>query len=123
MIKVYIAGPYSADNTIGTLKNIGKGERLAGKVLRAGFAPHCPWHDKDHIIQTPDYDYSVLMLQEVSLAWLLVSDCVLLLPGWEKSRGTLREIEIAEAKGIPVYYSLEELIAWESDWPEAPDAE
>ena len=123
MIKVYIAGPYSADNTIGTLKNIGKGERLAGKVLRAGFAPHCPWHDKDFSIKLPDVDFTVQQLYDYSIAWLLVSDCVLLLPGWEKSKGTLREIEIAEAKGIPVYYSLEELIAWESDWPEAPDAE
>jgi hypothetical protein len=111
MKRIYIAGAYSADNVIDVLRNIGRGERLAGEVFRAGFAPFCPWHDKDYVIQSPDAEYTVQQFYDYSIAWLIVSDAVLLVPGWEKSLGTRREIEIAEAHDIPVFETLDELIA------------
>ena len=37
------------------------------------------------------------------MAWLEVSDAVVLVPGWEQSNGTKKEIEVAEKLGIPVY--------------------
>jgi hypothetical protein len=35
---------------------------------------------------------------------------MILVPGWENSKGTLAEIARAEELDIPVYYSMEELI-------------
>jgi hypothetical protein len=39
MIKVYVAGPYSADNVVDVLKNIGAGEHMAGQLFQDGYAP------------------------------------------------------------------------------------
>lgn len=46
MIKVYVAGPYSADNVIDVLKNIVRGEHMAATLFQLGYAPFCPWLDK-----------------------------------------------------------------------------
>ena len=40
----------------------------------------------------------------------LYQDAVLVVPGWENSTGTKKEIEVAINLGIPVFYTLEELI-------------
>ncbi|MGD8707124.1 MAG: DUF4406 domain-containing protein [Nitrosopumilaceae archaeon] len=105
-IRVYVAGAYSACNVLDVLKNIGKGEKLSLEVFKAGF---CPWHDKDFIIHDPDFEYTVDMFYNYSLAWLEVSDCVLLVPGWENSIGTKKEIEMAKELKLKIYYSLEDL--------------
>jgi nucleoside 2-deoxyribosyltransferase len=109
MKRVYIAGAYSANNVIDVLKNIGRGEHLAAKLFFAGYAPFCPWHDKDYIIKRPDAIVCVDAFYEYSLAWLEVSDCILLVPGWEKSKGTLAEIEFANKRGIPVFETFEHM--------------
>jgi len=38
------------------------------------------------------------------MAWLSVSDMVVVLEGWEQSEGTKAEIKRAEELGIPVTY-------------------
>lgn len=110
MKRVYIAGAYSADNVIDVLKNIGRGEFLAAEVFRRGYAPFCPWHDKDYIIKRPDDDFKVTQFYSYSLTWLEVSDCVLLVPGWENSEGTKFEIKFAKDRNIPVYLTIGELM-------------
>jgi hypothetical protein len=109
-IKVYIAGAYSADNVIDILKNIGRGEKLAAEIFNCGFSPFCPWFDKSFIIHEPESDYKVEQFYEYSIAWLLVSDCLLLADGWENSKGTLKEIEIAKEMKKPIYYNIIELL-------------
>lgn len=44
---------------------------------------------------------------EVDYEWINVCDCILRLPG--KSTGADLEVAHASMKGIPVFYSLEEL--------------
>lgn len=114
MKRVYVAGPYSADNVIDVLKNIGRGRRACAILFNAGFYPFCPWHDASYVYDNPDAVFDVKQFQEHSMAWLHVSDCVVLLPGWEKSKGTLAEIERAKNLSIPVYYSLDEFFSWEA---------
>lgn len=109
MKRVYIAGPYSANNVLGVLKNIGRGEKMAAKLFSLGFAPFCPWHDKSFVIDRPDDDFTVEQFYKYSLAWLEVSDAVLVLPDYQESKGTLAEIERAQELRIPIYYSLEAL--------------
>lgn len=109
MIKVYVAGPYSADNVLDVLRNIGRGEQLAAELFQMGFAPFVPWHDKDFVIKQPEGNFEVGIFYKYSMEWLRVSDCVLVLPGYTKSKGTLAEIAEAERLNIPVFYSIDEL--------------
>ena len=44
-IKVYVAGPYSADNVISVLENIKNGIRVSVEVFLAGYSPFCPFID------------------------------------------------------------------------------
>lgn len=110
MKRVYLAGCYSADNVLDVLKNIGRGEYYAGKLFMSGYAPFCPWHDKNYVITNWDADFTVPMFYDFSMAWLEVSDMVIVLSGYEKSKGTLAEIKRAEELGIPVYYDINEFI-------------
>ena len=109
MKKVYVAGAYSANNIIDCLKNIGRGEHYSAEIFMMGFAPFCPWHDADYVIKNWDKDFTVKMFYDYSMAWLDVSDCVFLVPGWENSKGTLAEIERAKELKLPVYTNLEDL--------------
>lgn len=108
--RVYVAGPYSADNVLEVLRNIGKGQKACANLFKLGFAPFCPWHDKSYVYDNPDETFTVPMFYEYSMAWLEVSDAVMVLPGYETSKGTLAEIKRAEELGIPVFYSEHDLI-------------
>ena len=110
MKRVYVAGAYSATNVIDVLDNMRKGMRLSTEVMLAGFAPFCPWLDYHFQLMLREGEaLSVKDYYEYSLAWLEVSDAVLLVPGWENSKGTIAEIERAEQLGIPVYTNLHEV--------------
>ena len=109
MKKVYVAGPYSADNVLDVLKNIGRGQKACVELFKRGYAPFCPWHDKTYVIDDPDFDFTVQQFYDYSMAWLEASDAVLVLEGYERSKGTLKEIERAKELGIQVFYSIETL--------------
>ena len=112
MIKVYVAGAYSADNVIDVLKNIGKGETEAANLFKLGFAVFTPWHDKDYIIKNPYQDWPVKHFLDNSMAWLEVSDIVYVIPGWENSTGVKAEIVRAKELRIPVVYEVDDLLEW-----------
>ena len=118
MTRIYIAGAYSDDNVISVLKNIGRGQHWAAMLFKKGFAPFCPWHDKEFVIHFYDSEFTVQEFYDYSIAWLEVSDAVFIVPNatglkrWQDSAGTLKEIEIAEKLNIPIFYSLPELIQW-----------
>ena len=111
-IKVYVAGAYSADNVLSVLQNIGRGEKACAELFRLGFAPFCPWHDKSYVIDNPDVNFSIEDFYEFSIAWLEVSDIMLVLPGHSGSGGTIKEIARAKELGIPVCCSIIELVEY-----------
>ena len=115
MKRVYVAGPYSADNVLDVLKNIGLGEKTCACLFGNGFAPFCPWHDKSYVIDNFDSDFTVQQFYDYSMAWLEVSDAVLLIGCWENSKGTLKEIARAEEIGIPVFKCEGDLIKWRTE--------
>lgn len=113
MIRVYVAGPYSSDNVIGVLDNIRNGMRAATELFLAGFAPFAPWFDFHFHLNLRDGEtLSVEDYYQYSLAWLEASHAMLVLPGWENSKGTLKEIDRAHELGIPVFYNKENLFTW-----------
>ena len=112
MKRIYVAGAYSADNVHDVLRNIGRGEHMAAQLFDKGYAPFCPWHDKDFRIKRPEMNVPDGQFYKFSLTWLEVSDALLILPGWEHSKGTIKEIERAAELGIPVFYNIGDLDNW-----------
>jgi hypothetical protein len=101
MTKVYIAGAYSADNVIDVMKNIREGIKASARVLGLGYAPFCPFLDYQFSFFE---DITVEEYYNYSMAWLEVSDEVWVLPNWENSKGTIKEIARAKELDIPVNY-------------------
>lgn len=113
MKRVYVAGAYSADNILQVLTNMRRGMKVAKDVLLAGYAPFTPWHDFHHTLMLdPGEELFVHCYHDFSLAWLEVSDAMILVPGYENSKGTAVEIARAKELGIPVFNNLEELNQW-----------
>ena len=111
--RVYVAGAYSADNVMEVLDNIRKGNRLGLEVLMTGFAPFVPWLDNQLVLQLRGNEkVTIDDMYAYSLAWLEVSDVVLVVPGWEHSRGTRAEIARAIDLGLPVWYNIKDLFKW-----------
>lgn len=107
MLKVYVAGAYSADNVMDVLKNISIGIKASADLLEQGFAPFCPWLDHQFALQNPNINKQ--LFYNFSLEWLKVSDVIYVLPNSKKSEGTKKEIEVANNLGIPVVLSIKEL--------------
>ena len=106
MTRVYIAGPYS-DKLIYGLDNIRNGLRAATILMMKGYAVYCPW--TDHMFQFMLRDNENLTIDQyykASLAWLPVCNTMLVLPGWENSKGVKKEIELADAIGLPIFYDI-----------------
>lgn len=102
--RVYVAGAISAENHLQFLSNIKKGIEAASKLAAAGYAPYCSFLD---------YQYSFFQslfiedYQEAAIAFLPVCDAVLVLSGFEKSKGTQAEIKLAVELGIPIVSKIE----------------
>ena len=110
MKRVYVAGAFSADNVLTVLDNMRRGMRLGTEVLLAGYAPFVPWFDYHFQLMLKEGEsLKVQDFYDYSMAWLEASDCVLLVPGYENSKGTNAEIKRANKLGIPVYYNLLDL--------------
>ena len=106
--RVYIAGPYSSGDILKILDNIRKGIRAGVEVLLMGYAPFCPWLDHQfQFFLQGDEKLTVEHYREFSIAWLEVSDYMIVLDGWETSKGTIAEIAIAKANKIPTFYGVE----------------
>jgi hypothetical protein len=109
MIRVYVAGAYSSDNVIGVLGNMRRGINQSLDILEAGFAILCPWLDFQFGLNRP---LTLGQYQANSIAWLEVSDAMFLVPGWEHSKGTQAEIEVANDLGIPIYTDIDSLLRY-----------
>jgi hypothetical protein len=103
-MRIYVAGPYSADNVIDVLNNIQKGMSLCAQILKNGDAPFCPWLDYQFHFFEPTL--TVEDYYRYSMAWLEVSEEVWVLSTYRgsESKGTKAEIERATELGIPVRY-------------------
>ena len=108
--RIYVAGAMSDPKPINFLKNLARGIKASVDVLRAGYAVFSPFIDFQFFLNLRDgEDITLDMIQESSLAWLICSDAMLVLPNFAKSEGTLREIEFARSFHVPIYYDLETL--------------
>jgi len=113
MKKIYVAGRYSAGNIIEGLQNIGKGEAVCARLFREGFAVFCPWADSTYCKLLWMDDLRKESFYQASIAWLEVSDAVLVISGEGDGGGVDAEIKIAGELGIPVFRRVFDLIKWD----------
>ena len=115
MKKIYIAGPYGAPDVMSVFENMRKGMSLATKVRQWGFAPFCPWMDYQYFFMNHAEPFTLENCYEYSMAWLEVSDAVLLVKRWSNSHGARKEVDRAWELHIPVFESFHALLQWDED--------
>ena len=109
MKAIYIAGKLN-DDAVGYLHNVHKMMTVAEEARLAGFAPFVPAID---LLMGIKFGYSKYEdYFDSSQAWLIRSDAVLLVEGWQTSKGTRLEIDTARDHGIPIFESLYEMVAY-----------
>ena len=114
-IKVYVAGAYSADNVLDVLHNMRRGMNLSTECFVRKFAPFSPWLDYHFLLQVREEEAASITVEDFyqySLAWLAVSDAVLVVENSEQSIGTQKEIEFARSLGIPIFHDILHLQQW-----------
>ena len=108
-VLVYISGPMTAKDGRTIEQNTADGVAVYLDLLKRGipaFSPHLSgafpsaWSALDHQ-QWIDYDCAI------------IDHCthLLMMPRWETSKGAVMEFDYAQAKGIPVAESVEQLTA------------
>jgi guanylate kinase len=107
MKRCYVAGALSSNDACIYLQNVSKMMNASEHVRRLGLACYTPAIDLLMGIKFGWYEYDDYFVP--SQAWLDVSDCLFLTSGWEASKGTIREIDRACKKDIPVFSDLEQI--------------
>lgn len=124
-LRVYIAGPISKGDM---LHNVRQADAAFFALMRAGLAPWNPmltvfagsacvysWDMKgkpvvNAIADSMPNSTTHADWMGVDLPWVEVSDAVLRLPG--ESVGADAEVRHANANGIPVFATVEQVISW-----------
>lgn len=96
---VYVAGPFRGPNHWEVEQNVRRAEELALLAWREGFAVLCP-HTNTRFFDGAAEDRVWL---EGDLEMLRRCDAVLMVPGWERSRGATAERAEAIKCEIPVF--------------------
>ena len=103
MHRVYIASPYTKGDPA---VNVKVQMDMADELISRDYAPFAPLMSHfQHMAHPRPYEDWI----RLDLEWVLCCHAVLRLPG--VSSGADGEVEFAKEHGIPVFYSLEELLA------------
>lgn len=102
---IYVAGPYtSPEGEWGVRQNVKAAEEVALELWKMGFAVICPHKN------TGGYG-GILTWQQIMAGDLAIverCDALVMLPGWEYSKGSCMERNLALETGRPVFYSEED---------------
>jgi hypothetical protein len=123
MTRVYVAGAYSGKNVIEILDNMRRGMRAGTELMLLNVSPFVPWLDYHfQLMLREGEELTVEHYYKYSMAWLEVSDVVVVLPNSENSKGTQAEIARARELGIPVL-TFEKFIEMHKDQPKSLQGE
>lgn len=102
----YVAGPYRSPTVNGIHENKEAARRVAVSLWGRGFDVFCP-HLNSGMMSGVVPEERFL---EFGLRMVPICDCLVLVDGWRRSSGTLKEIERAKEHNKPVFqFSIEGL--------------
>jgi len=104
--KIYLAGPLNA-MAVDYIRNLNKMIHWDLKLRRLGYSVFDPCLDLLVGLLDGEFEYQDYTFNNIP--WLKVADALFVLPDWELSVGTKKEIEIARSHHIPVFFELNEL--------------
>ena len=116
-MKIYIAGPYTPRNcdlhtaSIIAHRNTKRAIEFFWKLIRKGHYPYVP--HLTHFVHLETPENAPLLPQDFwynfDLEWLKCCDAILMMPGWETSRGARLEHETAKKLGLKIYYHVDQV--------------
>lgn len=106
---VYIAGKYQAPHLNGVRINVLRAEALAMAYWAKGYGVICP-HKNCNLIECPGLTEEQIMEAFFTIIRRCV-DVMVMIPGWQDSRGATQEHDLAKALGIEIIYETEEIIS------------
>lgn len=105
---IYIAGKYRGQYPYQIKQNVIKADVFGMKVCELGAMPLIPHCNTFGYEGLQDDEFFL----EGTMELMRRCDAILLIPGWEQSQGATGEKKEAEARGLPVFQSIEELTDW-----------
>ena len=103
MKRIYVAGPYTAENPRLTQINVNKAISIGCKLIRLGYMPFIP-HLGHYIWIHPDGDFDYNFWTEYGIEWMNVCEAFFLV---ESSPGADNELHYAQELELPIYRSIE----------------
>ena len=101
-----VAGPYSASGAEQRQKNLDAMNTVAAKLLEMGHVPIIGMNAALPVIEKSKLKDNYKAVMEISLAVINACEALLLLA---ESPGANRERDLILSKGLPVYFSVEEI--------------
>jgi len=105
---VYVAGRFSAPDQWQRARNVRAAETLAFAVAEAGAMPLNPLANTANFFGTLRDEF----WYDGTLELMRRCDAVVLVPGWEGSKGVTAELREAERLELPVFHRVEQLKVW-----------
>ena len=105
---VYVAGPFRGRTAWDVAQNIRAAEVLGLQVAEAGAVPLIPHANTANFNGTLTDNFWIRATAEL----LRRCDAMICTANWRESTGARGEVELAQTRGIPVFFDLAGLHAW-----------
>jgi len=106
---IYIAGPYTAKTNWEVQQNINRAMEAGKLVAEMGAMPLIPHANMPLCMEGIQ---SAQFMYDGTMELLRRSDAILLIEGWEKSKGAVMEREEAMHLNKPIFYNIGPMVTW-----------
>lgn len=101
-MKIYISGPITG---IDEAKCKAAFNVAVARLFLKGYEAVSPWHISQML--PPSFTYEDYM--EIDMVLLKKCDAILMLPGWENSKGATKELTYAKKNDMKVFFDINEI--------------